>query len=219
MPSEPEGSAFASKLHAANYPVYESAGIVWTLSRRAGSASAGPGFRVCARAGVASGECETPDGLQLGPNASKARSTPRTRTTCTSTDIRPIDGESRSRWEVARTARPSQDGRPRISTEDTAYGFRYAALRRPLVDPNSETTCVSRTSSHRLPAIIPLGDLQNVQIFVPIDDEHTYMYNVKFSFEKPPRGRARRPAAPTKPTAISAAAASVPTTGCKIAKR
>ena len=34
--------------------------------------------------------------------------------------------------------RPSNDGAPRIEAQNTAYGFRYAAIRKPLVDPDNE---------------------------------------------------------------------------------
>ena len=38
------------------------------------------------------------------------------------------------------TQRPSDDGAPRIEAENTAYGFHYAAIRRPLIDPDRATT-------------------------------------------------------------------------------
>jgi phthalate 4,5-dioxygenase oxygenase subunit len=187
MPSEPEGSVFANKLSKAKYPVYESAGIVWTYLAAPETAPPVPDFayarvpdshRVNAKHRT---DCNWAQCLEGAIDTAHSNY-------LHSTDIRPLDGESRSRWEVARTARPSQDGRPRILTEDTPYGFRYAALRRPLVDP--EIRNYVRVTHFVAPftAIIPLGDLQNVQIFVPIDDEHTYMYNVKFSFQKPPPG-------------------------------
>jgi phthalate 4,5-dioxygenase oxygenase subunit len=106
-----------------------------------------------------------------------------------STDIRPGDPAAASRWLSRQTARPSDDGRPRIITEDTPYGFRYGALRRPLVD--ADVNQYVRITHFVAPftAIIPLGDLQNVQIFLPIDDYHTYQYNVKFGFREPPAER------------------------------
>ena len=37
--------------------------------------------------------------------------------------------------------RPSNDGRPRMETQDTSYGFRYAAIRKPMrdADKNKDT--------------------------------------------------------------------------------
>ena len=89
--------------------------------------------------------------------------------------------------------RPSRDGQPHLIAENMPYGFRYAALRRPIVDP--ERNQYVRVTHFVAPytAVIPLGTVQNVQIFVPIDDEHNYMYNVKFDPARPLGELAPRP--------------------------
>jgi phthalate 4,5-dioxygenase oxygenase subunit len=191
MPSEPEGSVFSNKVRHATYPVYESAGIVWTYLGPADLVPPVPDFayarfpdshRVNAKHRI---DCNWAQSLEGAIDTAHSNY-------LHSADITPAGTSERSRWTLARTERPSQDGKPRIFTEDTPYGFRYAALRRPLADP--ETQNYVRVTHFVAPftAIIPLGDLQNVQIFVPIDDEHTYMYNVKFSFERPPEERVRQ---------------------------
>jgi phthalate 4,5-dioxygenase oxygenase subunit len=189
MPPEPEGSAFTAKVRVPAYPVYESGGIAWTYLGPlpappvpAFAYSRVPGtYRVNAKFRT---DCNWVQSLEGAIDTAHSNY-------LHSDDIVASEGEAPSRWMVTRTARPSVDGRPRIMTEDTDYGFRYAAIRRPIVDP--EINQYVRVTHFVAPftAIIPLGDLQNVQIFLPIDDEHTYQYNVKFSFEEPPPERAR----------------------------
>jgi phthalate 4,5-dioxygenase len=185
MPSEPEGSVFANKLRMATYPVYESAGIVWSYFGAPAPAPPVPDFayarvpdshRINAKHRT---DCNWVQSLEGAIDTAHSNY-------LHSADIRPANSQTQSRWTVARTERPSVDGQPRIMTEDTAYGFRYGAIRRPLVDPESRRYVRITHFVAPFTAVIPLGDLQNVQIFVPIDDTHTYMYNVKFSFAKPP---------------------------------
>ncbi len=83
-------------------------------------------------------------------------------------------------------SRPSLDGQPRIEVEDTSYGFRYAAIRRPVADAD-RLTYVRIT-----PYIAPFYVLTpssttftSMHIFVPIDDEHTMFYYAKTLHDKP----------------------------------
>jgi phthalate 4,5-dioxygenase oxygenase subunit len=188
MPTEPEGTSFTGKVHSVSYPVHEVAGLVWTYLGAPVPAPPPPDFAFA----------HVPDGWRVNTKF---------RTDCNwvqslegaidtahsnylhSDDIMPGDPSEASRWESRRTARPSNDGRPRIITEDTPYGFRYGALRKPLVD--ADVNQYVRITHFVAPftAVIPLGDLQNVQIFMPIDDEHTYQYNVKCGFKEPPKQR------------------------------
>jgi phthalate 4,5-dioxygenase oxygenase subunit len=188
MPAEPEGTAFVQKVRAPSYPVYESAGIVWTYLGAAGTEPPVPDFafehvpethRVNAKYRT---DCNWVQSLEGAIDTAHSNY-------LHSDDIVPLDGEVASRWAVQRTQRPSIDGQPRIVTEDTDYGFRYAALRRPLVDPDKNQYVRITHFVAPFTAVIPLGDLQNVQIFMPIDDEHTYQYNVKCSFTEPPPER------------------------------
>jgi phthalate 4,5-dioxygenase oxygenase subunit len=70
--------------------------------------------------------------------------------------------------------RPSNDKAPRMEFERTSYGFRYAALRRPIRNP--DTHQYVRTTLFLAPftVLIPPNDqygLANVN--VPVDDTHT----------------------------------------------
>ena len=181
MPAEPEGTAFIAKARSAAYPVYESAGIVWTYLGEPGTEPPVPHFAYASVPesqrvnGKFRTDCNWVQSLEGAIDTAHSNY-------LHSDDILPPGTDPSSRWAVQRTERPSLDGRPRIATEDTDYGFRYAALRRPLIDP--EINQYVRVTHFVAPftAIIPFGDLQNVQIFVPIDDEHTYQYDVKCSF-------------------------------------
>jgi phthalate 4,5-dioxygenase len=82
--------------------------------------------------------------------------------------------------------RPSDDQRPRIEVQDTDYGFRYAAIRRPLRDPDRykyvRTTLFVAPIYAVIPAIPGWGTMQ---FPVPLDDEHTMFYNIQYCYEQP----------------------------------
>lgn len=73
--------------------------------------------------------------------------------------------------------RPSTDKSPRLQVERTPYGFRYAALRRPIKD--AAACDYVRTTVFVAPGtvLIPPNNLYNVaNINVPVDDTHTAFY-------------------------------------------
>jgi phthalate 4,5-dioxygenase oxygenase subunit len=73
--------------------------------------------------------------------------------------------------------RPSTDKAPRLQVERTGYGFRYAAIRRPIF--NAQTHDYIRTTVFVAPwtVLIPPNNLYNVaNVNVPIDDEHMVFY-------------------------------------------
>jgi phthalate 4,5-dioxygenase oxygenase subunit len=73
--------------------------------------------------------------------------------------------------------RPSNDKAPRLEVEATDYGFHYAALRRPIRDP--ETQVYIRTTVFIAPftVLIPPNDQYNLaQMLVPIDDGNSMFY-------------------------------------------
>ena len=153
MPPEPDGTAFTAKgrvsrpIRCTNPPASRG-----PISGRRDLVPPVPDFALRARPRQPPREYEVSYRLQLGAIARRrdrygAFELPA---------LRRHRGAGRpsaeSRWEVRHTARPSQDGRPRILTEDTAYGFRYAR------DPPSArsipiatSTFASRTSSRRSP--------------------------------------------------------------------
>jgi phthalate 4,5-dioxygenase oxygenase subunit len=81
-------------------------------------------------------------------------------------------GATDSNW-----LRPSTDKAPRMQTQRTPFGFRYAAIRRPI--KNSATHDYIRVTVYIAPfiSLIPPNTSYNVaSINVPIDDENTAFY-------------------------------------------
>jgi phthalate 4,5-dioxygenase oxygenase subunit len=73
--------------------------------------------------------------------------------------------------------RPSNDKAPRLQLERTAYGFRYAAIRKPI--HNADVNDYVRSTVFVAPAtaLIPPNNLYNVaNINVPADDTNTVFY-------------------------------------------
>ncbi len=85
-----------------------------------------------------------------------------------------------------RFVRPSVDKHPRIQLRDTDYGFVYAAIRKPIVDP--ETTAYIRTSAFAFPSYVTFpssATLADLQIFVPMDEGHTHFFYIRYSTREP----------------------------------
>lgn len=73
--------------------------------------------------------------------------------------------------------RPSTDKAPRLQIQATSYGFRYAAIRTPIRNP--ETHQYVRTTLFIAPftVLIPPNDQYNLaQMLVPLDDVNTMFY-------------------------------------------
>ena len=83
--------------------------------------------------------------------------------------------------------RPSTDKAPRMQCENTSYGFRYAAIRKPIHNP--ETHEYVRTTVYIAPftCLIPPNNAYNVAtVIVPEDDINTAFYFIAWSDgEKP----------------------------------
>jgi phthalate 4,5-dioxygenase oxygenase subunit len=73
--------------------------------------------------------------------------------------------------------RPSTDKAPRLQVERTDYGFRYAALRRPIFNANTHDYVRSTVFVAPGTVLIPPNNLYNVaNINVPMDDTNTAFY-------------------------------------------
>src|SRR2546429_3553642 len=78
--------------------------------------------------------------------------------------------------------RPSTDKAPRFQIERTSYGFRYAAIRRPI--QNEATHDYIRTTVYIAPftALIPPNNVHNVAtLLMPEDDENTMFYFIAWN--------------------------------------
>ena len=192
-PAEPEGSHFADKVRARAFPVYEAGGIVWTylgppeyqpaemhfdwMARPAEHRMITKVHEECNWAQSLEGVIDTAHSNFLHSNLIKPVAG------LDATTVAPNQGETR---------RPSGDPAPRIETENTPYGFRYAAIRRPLVDP--ELRDYIRVTLFVAPFYAffpgPIG-WTYMQLFVPIDDTHTMFHFIQVQHDAPVDSAAR----------------------------
>jgi phthalate 4,5-dioxygenase oxygenase subunit len=98
-----------------------------------------------------------------------------------SSDMLPADVEVAKATE-ATWLRPSNDKAPRFQIERTSYGFRYAAIRRPIM--NEATHDYIRTTVYIAPftALIPPNSSYNVAtVLTPEDDNTTIFYFIAWA--------------------------------------
>lgn len=191
-PNEPEESRFKERISHIAYRVEEFGGVIWVYlgppeleppPMRFDWTEMGPSHVALMPLRVSCNWVQVVEGLIDSSHSNVLHST----------QIRPAEntavagGGSQYRpsgYEFA--DRPSNDTRPRIDVQDTDYGFRYAATRRPLKEP--EKYKYVRTTLFIAPvyAIVPgVHGWGTMQIPVPIDDEHTMFYNVRYCYDKP----------------------------------
>jgi len=185
MPSEAPGAAQRLGKKARAYPVREAGGFVWiwmgpTEEMRefeppAWAPEPGIPYAIvkihteCNWAQVLEGSIDSAHSSSLH-----------------STNMPPGQVEGSTATETA-WIRPSTDKAPRLQFEPTGYGFRYAAIRKPIRDP--ETHQYVRTTLFIAPftVLIPPNDRYNLaQMLVPVDDVTTMFYWIAWH---PDRGK------------------------------
>jgi phthalate 4,5-dioxygenase oxygenase subunit len=73
--------------------------------------------------------------------------------------------------------RPSNDKAPRLQFEATDYGFRYAAIRKPIRNPEADQYVRTTLFIAPFTVLIPPNNQYNLaQMLVPIDDVNTMFY-------------------------------------------
>jgi phthalate 4,5-dioxygenase oxygenase subunit len=175
MASEPAASSMAEKVKHRAYPVKEWGGFVWTYM---GPQDAIPEFvppawapTKDARVSVAKAliPCNWAQILEGAIDSAHSSS-------LHSSDMVPARVQGAEATDKA-WLRPSTDKAPRLQVQRSSYGFRYAALRRPLT--NAQTHDYVRSTVFVAPAtaLIPPNNLYNVaNINVPMDDTNTAFY-------------------------------------------
>lgn len=174
MASEPSESRMRS-LRARAYPVHEAGGFVWIWL---GEADAVRPFQAPAWAPAPDvrtsivkmhAACNWAQVLEGSIDSAHSSS-------LHSTNMPTAEVSGSTATETA-WLRPSNDKAPRLEAEATDYGFHYAAIRRPIVDP--ETHAYIRTTIFIAPftVLIPPNDQYNLaQMLVPIDDVNCMFY-------------------------------------------
>ena len=180
MASEPASSGLCAKVKHKAYPVHEWGGFVWAWM---GPAAEMPAFEPPAWAPTPSTrvsivkvqvDCNWAQILEGAIDSAHSSS-------LHSTDMPParVDG---AKATATAWPRPSTDKAPRLQLRQTPFGFRYAAIRRPIA--NSATHDYVRISLFVAPStvLIPPNNLYNLaNVNVPRDDTHTSFYFIAWS--------------------------------------
>jgi phthalate 4,5-dioxygenase oxygenase subunit len=175
MVSEPPESGFAEKVKHKAYPVEEAGGFIWVYM---GPPELKPDFEAPAwaptpQAKVSIVKIDLPVNWAqiMEGQIDSAHSS-----SLHSSDMKPARvtsaGANATHW-----TRPSTDKNPRIQVQLTNYGFRYAAIRRPIT--NAQTHDYIRLTVFVAPytALIPPNSSYNVAtVIVPKDDVSSYFH-------------------------------------------
>ena len=175
MASEPAGSAMKEKVKHKAYPVQEWGGMVWAYlgPKETQPEFVPPRWAPTAEARVSIAKVVIPvNWAQILEGAIDSAHS----SSLHSSDMVParVDGAKATdkSW-----LRPSTDKAPRLQVQRASYGFRYAAIRRPIF--NAQTHDYIRTTVFVAPwtVLIPPNNLYNVaNVNVPMDDTHTCFY-------------------------------------------
>jgi nitrite reductase/ring-hydroxylating ferredoxin subunit len=175
MPSEPPDSLFKTKVTIAAYPTHEAGGIVWTYMGPSEAMPAVPDYELLRAPAThrfvskTFEECNWLQALEGGID------------TAHSSFAHNLDITDMGYLRNRSTA-------PRLEVEKTAYGFRYAGLR------DLAGACYARVYHYVMPAMQIRGRVAgrkggvdpvptiNGHIWVPIDDETSYVYNWMYSY-------------------------------------
>jgi phthalate 4,5-dioxygenase len=176
MPTEPEGYGFRDRVRLRSYPTVEAGGMVWTCLASEGEA---PPFPRYDWMDLPATHCTV---VKIGSHTNYLQAAEGAIDSAHSWFLH--RGGNVSRDWATRTA-VSTDLSPKLEAEDTPYGFRYAAIRKPNANPESEkyvrVTLYVMPSTAFIPRSLDKNTEVHVQIFVPVDDEHTMFYGVFFS--------------------------------------
>ena len=180
MASEPDNSLIFDRVKHKSYPTREAGGFVWTYMGppedmrefEPPAFAPAPDVRVsatkvrvrCNWAQILEGQIDSAHSSHLH-----------------SSDMVPAQVDGAKATE-ANWLRPSTDKAPRFQIERTSYGFRYAAIRRPI--KNEETHDYIRTTVYIAPftALIPPNNVHNVAtLLTPEDDTNTIVYFIAWN--------------------------------------
>lgn len=175
MPSEPPTSCMAQKIKHKTYPTHEHGGFVWAYMGPPESMPVfqPPPFAPTPDTKVSIAkikiDCNWAQILEGAIDSAHSSS-------LHSSDITP-GKVSITQPKGSIFLRPSTDKAPRIQVQRTDYGFKYAAIRRPIT--NADTQDYLRMTVFVAPftVLIPPNSRYNIaNVNVPIDDTHTMFH-------------------------------------------
>jgi phthalate 4,5-dioxygenase oxygenase subunit len=175
MASEPDGSALKGALRQKSYPVREAGGFVWAwlgpkeklreFEPPAWAPKPGIKYAIvkmhaaCNWAQVLEGSIDSAHSSSLH-----------------STNMPTAEVDS-AKAKEDKWLRPSNDKAPKLQFEPTSYGFRYAALRKPIRNPDTDQYIRTTLFIAPFTVLIPPNDQYNLaQMLVPMDDVNTMFY-------------------------------------------
>ena len=176
MPSEPAGTALTEKIAARAYPAVESGGFVWVWLGDPDAvtpfdppiwAKAAPGNVAVVKVHA---DCNWAQVLEGSIDSAHSSS-------LHSTNMPTADSVASSTATDTAWLRPSADKSPRLDVQRLDLGFRYAAIRTPIHDPDLRDYI--RVTVFQAPFTVhipPTDQYRLSQMLVPIDDENTMFY-------------------------------------------
>ena len=176
MSAEPDGSALMKSLKQKSYPVREAGGFVWAwlgpkdevreFEPPAWAPKPGIKYAIvkmhasCNWAQVLEGSIDSAHSSSLH-----------------STNMPAAENVYGSTATDEAWYRPSNDKAPRMQFEPTPYGFRYAALRKPIKNPEADQYVRTTLFIAPFTVLIPPNNQYNLaQMLVPMDDVNTMFY-------------------------------------------
>jgi phthalate 4,5-dioxygenase oxygenase subunit len=180
MASEPESDRVRPKIKHKAYPTREAGGFVWVYMGPPETMPAfePPAFAPNEDARVSIVKVHVPcNWAQILEGAIDSAHS----SSLHSTDI-PTGAGERTTATGTVWARPTNDKAPRLQVERTGYGMRYAAIRRPLC--NAETDDYVRITTFIAPitVMIPPNNVYGLaNVNVPMDDTNTMFYFIAWS--------------------------------------
>jgi phthalate 4,5-dioxygenase oxygenase subunit len=179
-PTEPRAADEVKSVRHKAYPAFEAGGFVWIWM---GATEAMRPFEAPAWASHADThvavvkmqvDCNWAQVLEGAIDSSHSSS-------LHSTDMVPAQVEGSQATDKT-WLRPSTDKAPQMQVERTDYGFRYVAIRRPIVDPDTHDYLRITLFVAPFTVLIPPNDRYNLSIMnIPVDDTHTTYYFIAWS--------------------------------------
>ena len=179
MPSEAPGACDRLKMRHLSYPVREGGGFVWVwMGPRDANGEPQRSFEPPAWAPVPGisyaivkmhAACNWAQVLEGSIDSAHSSSLHSTNMPAGEVEGSTATG---SAW-----VRPSVDKAPKMQFEPTSYGFRYAALRKPIRNPDTHQYVRTTLFIAPFTVLIPPNDQYKLaQMLVPIDDVNTMFY-------------------------------------------
>jgi phthalate 4,5-dioxygenase oxygenase subunit len=182
MSSEPPGSTLKDKVKQPAYPVEEAGGFVWIWMGDPDRVAKfeRPAFAPTenARVSIVKMHIRANWAQILEGAIDSAHSS-----SLHSTDMKPARVDS-AKAKEKNWLRPSTDKAPRLQVQEEPWGFRYAAIRRPIFNANTHDYFRITLFVAPFTVLIPPNDQYNVaNVNVPMDDENTWFYFIAWKPE------------------------------------